>query len=212
MASSIPGDSEAEGFIYVATNPAMEGYVKIGRTARTVERRIKDLDRTALPLPFEVYFAARVANPTQVEALLREVFKPHRTRQNREFYEIDPEQAKAALEIGMLEDVTPRDDCFEDEQEAAEVEAALGRLPNFRMPMANVPVGATLEFVRDQSITATVLDETTVDFGGQQHSLSSAAKQALATLGTHWKSVQGPQYWMYEGETLASRRRRASSQ
>ena len=44
----------AKGYIYVFTNPALNGMVKIG-FASDVERRRKELSTTALPYDYEVY-------------------------------------------------------------------------------------------------------------------------------------------------------------
>ncbi len=49
------------GIVYIFTNEAMPGYVKIGMTqADDVAARLKQLDTTAVPLPFECRYAARV--------------------------------------------------------------------------------------------------------------------------------------------------------
>ena len=40
----------------------MPEYVKIGFTHGDVKERLKQLDRTGTPLPFEVYYAATVEN------------------------------------------------------------------------------------------------------------------------------------------------------
>ncbi len=36
--------------IYVLTNPAFEGYVKIGKT-KDLKQRLRSLDNTSMPLP-----------------------------------------------------------------------------------------------------------------------------------------------------------------
>jgi hypothetical protein len=47
--------------VYVLTNEAMPGLVKIGRTTDGVEARISQLSvATGVPLPFECYYAAEV--------------------------------------------------------------------------------------------------------------------------------------------------------
>ena len=44
------------GYVYILTNPSFkEDWVKIGKTAREVNVRSKELDNTAVPLPFEIY-------------------------------------------------------------------------------------------------------------------------------------------------------------
>jgi len=47
--------------IYVLVNESMPGYVKIGMTTN-LEQRIRSLDNTSTPLPFECFYAATVAD------------------------------------------------------------------------------------------------------------------------------------------------------
>jgi hypothetical protein len=37
------------------TNESMPGYIKIGRTGTSVEQRMRELDKTSTPLPFQRY-------------------------------------------------------------------------------------------------------------------------------------------------------------
>ena len=48
------------GIVYILTNEAMEGLIKIGKTNTSVEQRIKELDNTSLPLPFQCFYAGEV--------------------------------------------------------------------------------------------------------------------------------------------------------
>ena len=48
--------------IYILTNEAMQGYIKIGFTNGSLSERLQQLDRTGVPLPFEVYYACEVEN------------------------------------------------------------------------------------------------------------------------------------------------------
>lgn len=57
------------GIVYVLTNPAMPGLVKIGKTARgSVDARLVELYSTGVPVPFECPFAARVSDEAKVES------------------------------------------------------------------------------------------------------------------------------------------------
>ena len=57
----------SEGIIYILINEAMPNFVKIGKTTTTVEQRMRALDTTGIPLPFECYYAARVRDMNFVE-------------------------------------------------------------------------------------------------------------------------------------------------
>ena len=55
--------------VYVLTNEAMPGIVKIGRTTDGVQSRMRSLFNTNLPLPFECAYAAEGADAVVVERL-----------------------------------------------------------------------------------------------------------------------------------------------
>ena len=83
--------------IYILTNQSMPEYVKIGFTHGDVNERIKQLDRTGTPLPFEVYYAATVGNAEKEEKWLHSIFADRRARDSREFFKMNPEYATLAL-------------------------------------------------------------------------------------------------------------------
>ena len=46
---------QEKGYIYILTNPSFrEDWIKIGVSSRPVDIRSKELDNTAVPLPFEI--------------------------------------------------------------------------------------------------------------------------------------------------------------
>ena len=59
-----------EGIVYVLTNHAMPGMVKIGKTGREVETRLRDLYTTGVPLPFECAYAASQFSVKMLSTLL----------------------------------------------------------------------------------------------------------------------------------------------
>ena len=84
--------------VYVLTNEAMEGMVKIGRTTTSVEQRIRELDNTSMPLPFQCFYAAEVGDSALVEGKLHRIFSDKRIRSNREFFRADANQVKEAIQ------------------------------------------------------------------------------------------------------------------
>lgn len=66
-----------------------------------------------------------------------------------------------------------------------------------------IPQGATISFIKDASITATLVDEKTVNYDNQNMTLVEAAKAAFKKSGTVGMAV-GLSNWNYEGETLKS--------
>lgn len=196
-----------ENIVYVLINEAMPGYTKIGRTSN-LEQRIRSLDNTSMPLPFECVYAARVNDSNFVEKQLHDAFGDNRVRKNREFFEISPERVVAALKIAQIEDVTPNQDYVESEDDQKALDKARSIRAAFNFDMVSIPTGSTLTFTRDPEVTCKVVDTKKIEFNDEVTSLSAAASKALEDIGVFWKSVQGPQYWEYEGETLIERRRR----
>ena len=88
------------GFVYILTNPSFrEDWVKIGKSSRPVDIRSKELDNTAVPLPFEIYATLQTVKYDVVEKKIHKAIDrltDLRIRQNREFFNIKPE---LALEI-----------------------------------------------------------------------------------------------------------------
>lgn len=187
----------------------MPDYIKVGRTERDVEKRMAELDTTALPLPFQCYFACEVADYQKVEKALHVAFDDYRSRKNREFfYRLDPYKVKTLLELMSVKDVTPRSDSFIGEDDAIAVERAVRRGGRFNMARFGIPLGATLRFTQNEAITAIVDGETSVEYNGESLSISRAAELATKECGYSASSLAGPEYWLYEGETLNSIRMR----
>lgn len=193
--------------VYILTNEAMPGYVKIGKTKSGLSQRLRQLDVTSLPLPFECFFAAKVADCDVVERLLHDAFADRRTRKNREFFEISPERVASALKLAAIEEVAGDDNVLEPEAKAA-IAQAVNRRPAFNFTMVDIPIGATLVHGADENSTCKVVDSKCVEFEQEVLSLSDAALRVFHRLGRTWKAVSGPGNWLYENETLDARRRR----
>lgn len=57
-----------EGYVYILTNPSFkEDWVKIGKSSRPVDVRSKELDNTAVPLPFEIFATLKTRKYGEVE-------------------------------------------------------------------------------------------------------------------------------------------------
>ena len=172
---------------------------------------MRELDTTSTPLPFECFYAARVADIDFVERQLHEAFGDHRVRPRREFFNISAERVQSALMLAALEDVTPRDDVVEDADDQAALNKARNVRSKFNFKMVDIPPGAELTFVKDPTITAIVIDHRSVEFEGEKTSLSLSALIIVRRMGYQWTKISGPTYWEYEGETLDERRQRMES-
>jgi hypothetical protein len=198
--------------IYVLTNEAMPGLVKIGMTNDNVESRITQLStHSGVPLPFECYFAAEVNDCAKLEKTLHQLFSENRINPKREFFRIDPEKVVLAISIGDFKEITPGFVEI-DEQEQKALEKAKARRPPIKLEALGIKPGDVLTFSRDETLTATVVDGGKVNFEGEVHSLSSAALRALHRLGYSTPTANGSQYWMFDGELLNERRNRMEAE
>ena len=193
--------------IYILINEAMPGYVKIGKT-NDLEQRIRSLDTTSVPLPFECFYACEVKNADFVEKQLLDAFLDHRVRSTREFFEISPERAVAALKLVEIREVTPKKDFVETQEDQQALNEARTRRAIFNFKMADIPVGAELIFVTDNNIKARVINNRAIEYNGKITSPSESAREILG----YKSKVSGTLYWMYEGETLDERRRRLETE
>jgi len=199
------------GIVYILTNEAMPGYVKVGKTRSQLLVRVRALDNTSTPLPFDCFYAAKVSDPDVVERLLHDAFADRRTRKNREFFEISPERIASALKLAAIEEVKLFEDIAETEEDAAAVKKARSRRDRFNFKMVDIAPGFVLHHSKDDQITCVVAGANTVDFEGQEMSLSKAALLAFNRLGYNWSAVSGPESWLYNGATLDELRREAEA-
>jgi hypothetical protein len=197
--------------IYLLTNEAMPGYVKVGRT-KNLEQRRPSLSRpSSVPLPFEVYYASEVDNAQRDEQWIHSVFADRRVRDEREFFKIDPERIVAALKRIEKRDITPKSLqhslASSTEEEKKEVEEKKKIRSKFDFKKYGVPIGSEITFSRNPSIKAEVLPNNKIKLNGKEKSLSKSAQELL---GYNY-SVAGTLYWIYEDESLDERRRRFES-
>lgn len=85
------------GYVYILTNPSFrEDWVKIGKSTRPVNVRSKELDNTAVPLPFEIYATIETKKYAAVEKLVHKTIDRLtnlRIRAKREFFNVAPQVA-----------------------------------------------------------------------------------------------------------------------
>ena len=191
--------------VYILTNESMPDTIKVGIT-ENLNRRIRELDNTSTPLPFECYYAVEVENASAIEKKIHEGLDDKRVRQNREFFNATPEQAKAILEIAEVmggKNVTPKEDIVETPQDKQALENARkkrGRIDYFGI--LGIQKGTTLTFSKDENITCVVSDNGKIIFRDKETTLSGSALLVTNEMGYDWGQVQGAGYWCYQGKTL----------
>jgi hypothetical protein len=187
--------------VYVLTNPAMPGLVKIGcTTSDDASTRLAQLYTTGVPFPFKLEFAAKVTNYEEVERALHRAFAPSRVNPKREFFSIEPDQAIAILKLLHTQDVTMEVQQSPSPIENQEVSAAneyAARRPNLNFEEMGIPLGSTLAF-RDGTSTVTVTAAKKVRLEDEEISLTAATRTLL---GLDYSVAPGP-YWTFNGRSL----------
>ena len=194
------------GIVYVLTNPAMPGLVKIGMTSRNnIDERMKELYGTGVPVPFECKYACKVKSSDceKIEKALHTAFAPDRINANREFFKIKPEQAMAILELFNREDVTQEITDEIDNDLTTEDKSASEKINSSRRPPLNyfemgMKRDDLLVFIKDNNIIASIADEKKVMYEGEIYSLTALTKKILNI--EH--AIQPTGYWMFNGKNL----------
>lgn len=202
-------NDDSTGIVYVLTNPAMNGLVKIGKTLKKdVEARMKELYTTGVPLPFKCEYACCVdANIySDVEKAFHIAFNPYRINDNREFFRIDPEQAIALMKIldKGVNDVTSEVEAeisgLLNQNDKNAIEKERKRRPNLNFIEMSIPIGSNLYYTLDLNLSCKVIGEKKILFNEQEMSLSALTNQLLGK--SYGYGVIPTKYWTYNGQLL----------
>ncbi len=209
------------GFIYILTNPSFPEYVKIGY-ATDIEKRLSQLNRSeCMPFAFRVYAIYKVDTPLQDKKLhsmidrlnpeLRAIDTFDGKTRTKEFYAMSAEDAYALLEslatlsgtLDRLQRLTPEGHEIIDEETAKEVDAQVKeRRSPFSFSKCGIPVGSTLCFIENPTITATVIDDRRISYHDETTSVSALAQ----SLKGFEHPVQGTLWFTYNGKRLTDYR------
>ena len=202
------------GYVYILTNPSFkEDWVKIGKSSRPVDIRSKELDNTAVPLPFEIYATLKTVKYEQVEKLIHKTIDrltDLRIRQNREFFNVSPAKAldilkdiSTTLDDAEIDEVYLGDARFKQKPTNLDNPAeSKKQRPRFKFSMVNIPIGSFITFI-PTGIEVKVADEDHVEYEGRIYKLSPFVgtfmpEEKRNTSGAY----QGAKYFAYKGEVL----------
>ena len=186
----------AKGYIYIMTNPALKGMVKIGFAAN-VETRRKQLSTTALPYEYEIYATYETSGNLEDKKLHKMIdnLNPDlRVTSNREFFVMSPKEAYELLEA--IATISGTKDKLK-KVKITEVKKQIVRKPPINFTECGIPVGAELVYVEDPSVVVTVISDRKVQYNGQLTSLSAVAGALKGV-----KAIQGPQYFTYNEKPI----------
>ena len=94
------------GFVYVLSNPAMPGVVKVGFTTRVPNERLIELsDASGVPVPFVLEYWCFTEQPSAVEKKVHDGLDTWRVSASREFFGVSVAHAIEA--VAMYSEVAP---------------------------------------------------------------------------------------------------------
>lgn len=221
-------DSE-KGYVYILTNPSFrEDWVKIGKSSRPVDVRSKELDNTAVPLPFEIYATLYTEKYDQIEKKIHKQIDrltDLRIRQNREFFNIAPSVALDIMrdmadlvddaELAVYVDGKPVISNSKEDDKAIksdlEKKQRLRTKPPFKFHMVGINVGDTVIFDA-LNLPVRVATDDKVEYEGRLYSLSAFTGTFLP-LEKQIPSgaYQGPKYFSFNGKVLSKIRNELES-
>lgn len=189
----------AKGYIYIFTNPALSGMVKIG-FASDVERRRKELSTTALPYDYEVYATYETngnLEDKKLHKLIDNLNPDLRVSKSREFFIMTPVEAYELLEAIAL--ISGTKDKLKRMVQPGNASQQAIRRPPINFAKCGIPIGAVLVSTDDPTQSVTVVAERKVEYNNEITSLSAVAQQIK---GTKYPA-QGPMYFTYNGKLVA---------
>lgn len=81
----------SKGYVYILSNPAMPGLVKIGRSENDPQIRAQQLYSTGVPEPFKIEFVWFTQDCIRLEQEIHAEFSEHRKR-GREFFSVKAQE------------------------------------------------------------------------------------------------------------------------
>jgi hypothetical protein len=191
--------------VYVLTNPAMIGLVKIGKTNQSdVDERMKQLYGSGVPFPFDCVFACQVKDATEVEKALHFSFGNVRVNPNREFFRIEADRVIAILKLLEVKDITIE---FEKQLEAnlddidkqSSQNIKNSKRPRMDFHELGIPDGSIL-ISKDGLVQIKVIGAKKVNLDGKECSLTEATRKLLKLTDDY--KIQGSPYWTFNGEIV----------
>jgi len=206
------------GFVYILTNPSFrEDWVKIGKSIRPVDIRSKELDNTAVPLPFEIFATMQTAKYNEVEKLVHKTIDrltDLRIRQNREFFNVAPQVA-----LDIFRDIAQTiDDAVVTEYENNLPINRADRSPDqpnvrtvkrgrFKFSMVGIKIGEFITFT-PTDIQVKVASDDSIEYEGRIYKLSPFVGTFMPAERRNTSGAyQGAKYFSYNGKILEDLRK-----
>ena len=86
------------GWVYILTNEAMPGLIKIGQTTKPVQARAKELYTTGVPKEFDIAYEYSCEDHRELEGSIHRELQVHRVNTKREFFKYPADDAYQLLQ------------------------------------------------------------------------------------------------------------------
>ncbi|MBQ8365705.1 MAG: GIY-YIG nuclease family protein [Bacteroidaceae bacterium] len=204
------------GYVYILTNPSFrEDWVKIGKSSRPVDVRSKELDNTAVPLPFEIFATMKTLKYNEVEKLVHkniDRLSDLRIRQSREFFNVPPMVAldifyDIAKIIDDVEIVLYKDNKPIINEESKETHRREVKRSRFKFSMCGIKIGENITF-NPTGLVVKVASEDSIEYEGRIYKLSPFVGTFMPDEQRNTSGAyQGARYFSYNGRVLDEIRR-----
>ncbi len=203
---------KSQGYVYILTNPSFkEDWVKIGKSSRPVDVRSKELDNTAVPLPFEIFATMKTIKFNEVEKLVHKTIDrltDLRIRQNREFFNVAPQIALDIFndiantiddaEVTLYRDNKP----IEKHEDVKKEPKREKKRERFKFSMCNIKIGEMVKF-EPTGVWVKVASDDTIEYQDRIYKLSPFVgtfmpEEKRNTSGAY----QGAKFFSYNGKIL----------
>lgn len=207
-----------QGYVYILTNPSFkEDWVKIGKSSRPVDVRSKELDNTAVPLPFEIFATMKTHKYNEVEKLVHkniDRLSDLRIRQNREFFNVAPQVALDILydiakliddaEIVLYHDNKP----IVNSNTVTAPQKREVKRARFKFSMCDIKIGELVTFV-PTGVVVKVASDDSIEYDGRIYKLSPFVGTFMPEDKRNASGAyQGAKYFSYDGCILEDLRKK----
>jgi hypothetical protein len=192
-----------KGIVYIMTS-VVDGLIKIGQTgSQNYQERMRHLESNGYynVSGLKRFFAIELEDYIYKENLLKEIFNKHRVADS-ELFALDYDLVRQLLLSFEGKVIYPKD--IDKEKEFDEVAKSREQSAKFSFYKRGIQNGEEIVFIADKDITAKVVGERDVEYGGQIYKLSPLTLKIYQQKGNSNKSgaYQGAAYWQYKGKKL----------
>lgn len=185
--------------------------MKIGKSSRPVDVRSKELDNTAVPLPFEIFATMKTRKYNEVEKLVHkniDRLSDLRIRQNREFFNVAPQVA-----LDIFRDIAKLIDDAEivlyhenkpivDSNSITVAPKREVKRSRFKFSMCDIKIGELITFI-PTGLAVKVASDDSIEYDGRIYKLSPFVGTFMPEdMRNTSGAYQGAKYFSYDGYVL----------